>query len=180
MTEKKIQSKALEVNLERTRLTHLDLPEDHQFLLDSTGASHGIYKRTNNFLMELHHTYPNFKVVVKLFREIVLQDYWLYFYALPLLTTGLIFKEFQEVPLSALIGWTERQCLSAYSTGKDAWRYNQLAFFFRRRWIGMIRWIQARKRIQTRCSCNRAFGESLKLTTFTFPVLSLDNLISLT
>ncbi|MCI5168492.1 MAG: hypothetical protein D3903_20965, partial [Candidatus Electrothrix sp. GM3_4] len=67
--------------------------------------------------------------------KVFLQDYWLFFYAIPLLTTVLIFKEVQDAPLSALVGEIDRQCLTAYTEGQTAWRYNQLAFFFRRRWI---------------------------------------------
>lgn len=67
--------------------------------------------------------------------KIFLQDYWLFFYALPLLTTGLIFKDLQDASLSALIRGPEQQCLVAYSEGKTAWRYNQFAYFFRRRRI---------------------------------------------
>ncbi|RWX51756.1 hypothetical protein VU01_10864 [Candidatus Electrothrix marina] len=65
--------------------------------------------------------------------KVFLQDYWLFFYAFPLLTTVLIFKEVQDAPLSALFSGPERQCLAAYSEGQSAWRYNQFAFFFRRR-----------------------------------------------
>ncbi|XOF32932.1 MAG: hypothetical protein ACL93V_13055 [Candidatus Electrothrix sp. YB6] len=64
----------------------------------------------------------------------LLQDYWPFFYAFPILTTCFIFKEVQEAPLSAVFGWTERYCLAAYSDGRSAWQYNQFAFFFRRRW----------------------------------------------
>ncbi|MCI5207652.1 MAG: hypothetical protein D3910_02400, partial [Candidatus Electrothrix sp. ATG2] len=67
--------------------------------------------------------------------KVALQEYWLLYYAIPLATTGLVFKDVQDAPLSALVGWTERQCLAAYSEGQAAWRYNQFAFFFRRRWI---------------------------------------------
>ncbi|MCI5208473.1 MAG: hypothetical protein D3910_06700 [Candidatus Electrothrix sp. ATG2] len=67
--------------------------------------------------------------------KVFLRDYWLLYYAIPLVTTGLVFKDVQNAPLSALIGWTERQCLAAYSEGQTAWRYNQFAFYFRRRWI---------------------------------------------
>jgi hypothetical protein len=67
--------------------------------------------------------------------KVALQDYWLLFYALPILTTGLVFNEVKDSPLSALIGWTERQCLVAYTEGESAWRYNQFAFFFRSQWM---------------------------------------------
>ena len=67
--------------------------------------------------------------------KIALQDYWLYFYAFPILTTGLIFNEVKDASLFALIGWTERQCLVAYTEGETAWQYNQFAFFFRRQWM---------------------------------------------
>ena len=67
--------------------------------------------------------------------KVFLQDYWLLFYAFPLLTTVPIFKEVQDAPLSALFWGPERQCLTAYSEGQAAWRYNQFSFFFRRRWI---------------------------------------------
>ena len=65
--------------------------------------------------------------------KIFLQDYGLFFYAIPLLTTGLIFKDIQDASLSALIRGPEQQCLVAYSGGKKAWQYNQFAYFFRRR-----------------------------------------------
>ncbi|MCI5151072.1 MAG: hypothetical protein D3916_17100, partial [Candidatus Electrothrix sp. MAN1_4] len=67
--------------------------------------------------------------------KIALQDYWLLFYAFPVLTTGLIFNEVKDASLFALIGWTERQCLVAYAEGETAWQYNQFAFFFRRQWM---------------------------------------------
>jgi hypothetical protein len=66
--------------------------------------------------------------------KVFIQDYWLLFYAIPLLTTMLIFKEVEDAPLSALVGGTDQQCLTAYTEGKTAWQYNQFAFFFRRRW----------------------------------------------
>lgn len=62
--------------------------------------------------------------------KIFLQDYWLVFYAVPLLTTMFIFKEVQDAPLSALVRGPEQQCLAAYAEGQSAWRYNQFAFFF--------------------------------------------------
>ncbi|CAK8714493.1 GAF domain-containing protein [Candidatus Electrothrix laxa] len=67
--------------------------------------------------------------------KVFLQDYWLFFYAFPLLTTALIFKEVKNAPLSALVRGPEQQCLAAYSKGQTAWQYNQFAFFFRRQWI---------------------------------------------
>ncbi len=67
--------------------------------------------------------------------KVLLQNYWPFFYAFPVITTCLIFKEVQEAPLSAVFGWTERHFLAAYSDGRSAWRYNQFAFFFRRSWI---------------------------------------------
>jgi hypothetical protein len=67
--------------------------------------------------------------------KVALQEYWFLFYALPVVTTGLIFHEVKDVPLSALIGWSERQCLVPYTEGKKAWHYNQFAFFFRRQWM---------------------------------------------
>ena len=65
--------------------------------------------------------------------KIFLQDYWLFFYAIPLVTTGFIFHEIKDIPLSALIGWTDRQCLVVYSEGKKSWQYNQVTYFLRRR-----------------------------------------------
>lgn len=67
--------------------------------------------------------------------KVALQGYEFFFYALPVLTTGLIFPEVHDVPLSTLIGWTEQRCLAAYAQGKRAWQYNQFAFFFRRQWM---------------------------------------------
>ncbi|MCI5222023.1 MAG: hypothetical protein D3924_04970 [Candidatus Electrothrix sp. AR4] len=66
--------------------------------------------------------------------KILLEDYWMHFYAFPLLTTFLIFKEVQDAPLSAVLGCTERHCIAAYAEGRKAWRYNQFSFYLRRRW----------------------------------------------
>ena len=72
MQSKEYESEALKVNLERTRIVKLDLPEDHQWFLKISEDSFGIHQRTKEFLREFHHPYSNMAEVIKLSRNIAL------------------------------------------------------------------------------------------------------------
>ena len=76
--EKKIQSDALRVNLEQTRVTEPALPESHQKLLGLAGSAFGVKNRLQKFFWELHHPYSNDEQTVKLLRETFLNDLWFY------------------------------------------------------------------------------------------------------
>ncbi|MCD4654260.1 hypothetical protein K8T06_10035, partial [bacterium] len=72
------QSEALRVNLERTRFTEIVLPEDHEWLLDSTKRACGVRKRLDGFFREFHHPYSNMEQTVELLRDAVLNDLWFF------------------------------------------------------------------------------------------------------
>lgn len=74
----RFQSEALRVNLERTRVRHLELPASHKWLLDSARDAFGVRKRLQTFFEELHHPYSNDEQTVKLLREAVLNDLWFF------------------------------------------------------------------------------------------------------
>jgi len=73
-----LQSEALRVNLERTRFTEVNLPEDHRWLLDSAEGSFGVRKRLDGFFREFHHPYSNKDQTVELLRDAVLSDLWFF------------------------------------------------------------------------------------------------------
>ncbi len=64
-----------------------------------------------------------------------LDGYWIFFYAFPVLTTCLIFKDVQQAVATGNFGLRKKGCLSAYTDGRKAWRQNQLAFFLQKRGI---------------------------------------------
>lgn len=71
-------SEALRVNLDRTRVLDLRLPASQQWLLDEAATKLGVHGRLESFFQELHHPYPNAKVIVEQYRSIVLGDHWHY------------------------------------------------------------------------------------------------------
>ena len=78
MNGDKFKSYALSVNLNRTRVDHLTLPEQHQRFIQFSKDAFGIHKRAQAMFQEYHHPYTNHQVVVKYLREIALQDLWFY------------------------------------------------------------------------------------------------------
>ena len=76
--EKQFYSKALEVNLDQTKQEHVELPDDHKWLLSLSEKHWGINKYTVEFFDEFHHRYSNYEHLSKELRKIALGDFWLY------------------------------------------------------------------------------------------------------
>lgn len=71
-------SKALEANLNQTRETHIEIPEQQQWFGELSKEYWGIHKRTQEFLIELNHKYRNNRYVIESLQTICLGDIWLY------------------------------------------------------------------------------------------------------
>lgn len=76
--KKEFSSKALEVNLARTRDTGIEIPEEQQWFAELSKSYWGIYKRTQEFIKELNHQYINYQYVIENLHNISLTDLWLY------------------------------------------------------------------------------------------------------
>ncbi|KNZ42070.1 PEP/pyruvate-binding domain-containing protein [Acetobacterium bakii] len=71
-------SKALEANLNQTRETVTEIPVAQQWFGELSQPYWGIYKRTQEFLVELNHRYRNNQYVIESLQTICLGDLWLY------------------------------------------------------------------------------------------------------
>ncbi len=71
-------SKALEVNLARTRDTEIEIPEEQLWFIDLSDSKWGINKRTREFITELNHKYRNDHYVIDALHNICLTDLWFY------------------------------------------------------------------------------------------------------
>ena len=71
-------SKALQVNLARTRDTEINIPDEQQWFIDLSKSKWGIYKRTQEFITELNHKYINYQYVIESLHNISLTDLWFY------------------------------------------------------------------------------------------------------
>ena len=76
--EKSFSSKALEVNLAKTRDTDILIPEEHKWFAELSKSYWGIYKRTQEFIKELNHQYINYQYVIENLHNISLTDLWFY------------------------------------------------------------------------------------------------------
>ena len=76
--EKKIQSEALEVNLEETRKIKVHVPKPYRDFIDLSISHFGIHERALKCMTEYHHQYANHAFVVGELRKIVLNDFWFY------------------------------------------------------------------------------------------------------
>lgn len=76
--EKSFSSKALEVNLAKTRDTDIVIPEEHRWFGELSKSYWGIYKRTQEFIKELNHQYINYQYVIENLHNISLTDLWFY------------------------------------------------------------------------------------------------------
>ncbi|HQL36650.1 MAG TPA: hypothetical protein PLG67_08670, partial [Bacillota bacterium] len=76
--EKSFSSKALEVNLAKTRDTDIFIPEEHKWFAELSKSYWGIYKRTQEFIKELNHQYINYQYVIENLHNISLTDLWFY------------------------------------------------------------------------------------------------------
>ncbi len=72
------KSKALEANLEQTKQDSAELPEEHLWFLSLSENYWGIHKRTEKFIYEYNHPYPDYNFIVENLHTISLNDLWLY------------------------------------------------------------------------------------------------------
>lgn len=68
---------ALEVNLERTA-AKVDIPERYKILLDVTNGHYGLFKQTQELLIELNHPYVNWEYVLKALKTISVGDFYVF------------------------------------------------------------------------------------------------------
>ena len=73
-----IVSKALEVNLENTKDTSIQIPEDQAWLLSLSESKWGTHKRTQEFLNEFNHKFRNNQYVIESLHGICLTELWFY------------------------------------------------------------------------------------------------------
>lgn len=71
-------SKALEANLEQTRIAEILISPEHQRVIEMSRSHRGINQKTFEFFQEYHHPYSNRRFVVERWREIMLRDAWFY------------------------------------------------------------------------------------------------------
>ncbi len=76
--KKTIKSKALQVNLEATRISDIKLPEKQSELLALSEKHFGIHKRVKEFLFEYNHPYADNEFVANEYRKILLGDFWFF------------------------------------------------------------------------------------------------------
>ncbi len=76
--KEEFSSKALEVNLARTRDAEVEIPEEQLWFAELSKSYWGIYKRTREFIKELNHQYINYQYVIENLHNISLTDLWLY------------------------------------------------------------------------------------------------------
>ncbi len=72
------KSKALEANLEQTKVKTIVIPEEQQWFLELSKEKWGIHKRTDAFLRELNHAMRNTSDVLDMLHTICLSDLWFY------------------------------------------------------------------------------------------------------
>ncbi|MDD4395890.1 MAG: hypothetical protein PHQ33_08395, partial [Bacteroidales bacterium] len=73
-----IKSKALEVNLSRTKNVPYTIPEEHQWFIALSEKYWGVNKRVSDFFNEYHHPFSNRKEVVNTLVHVTISDFWLY------------------------------------------------------------------------------------------------------
>jgi len=76
--KKKIQSEALEVNLEATRKIKVHVPKPYREFINLSSSHFGIHERALKCMTEFHHPYANHGFLVAELRKIVLNDFWFY------------------------------------------------------------------------------------------------------
>ena len=70
-----LQSSALQVNLERTAV-HVEIPEKYSILLSVVERYYGVYRRTQELLLELNHPYINCEYVLKMLKTLSIGDFY--------------------------------------------------------------------------------------------------------
>ena len=66
---------ALEINLERTR-ADVEIPETYRILLDVAREHYGVFKRTEELLVELHHPFVNWEYVLTQLKTLSIGDFY--------------------------------------------------------------------------------------------------------
>ncbi|HNW67302.1 MAG TPA: PEP/pyruvate-binding domain-containing protein [Bacteroidales bacterium] len=73
-----IKSKALEVNLSRTKNVPYTIPDEHKWFMELSEKYWGVNKRVTDFFNEYHHPFSNRKEVVNTLVHVTIGDFWLY------------------------------------------------------------------------------------------------------
>ena len=76
--ESKLQSEALEVNLEETRKIKVHVPRRYRNFINLSSSHVGIHERAEKCMTEYHHPYADHAFVVGELRNIALNDFWFY------------------------------------------------------------------------------------------------------
>ncbi|MDY7027913.1 MAG: hypothetical protein SVR04_06425, partial [Spirochaetota bacterium] len=71
-------SKALEVNLDKTRSENIPISPQQKWFLSLSQDHSGLNARTKEFFTELNHPYPNYPWIVSNLKKICLGDFWFY------------------------------------------------------------------------------------------------------
>ncbi len=66
---------ALEINLERTR-ADVEIPDEYRILLDVAKDHYGVFKRTEELLVELHHPFVNWEYVLAQLKSLSIGDFY--------------------------------------------------------------------------------------------------------
>ena len=72
------QSRALEINLAKTKHDLRELPEKQRWFVSLSSAYWGINKRTEELFIEYNHPHPNYSFMIETLHTISLNDLWLY------------------------------------------------------------------------------------------------------
>lgn len=78
MNINKIQSGALEVNLEKTRTEEFKIPSQYEEIIAFADDHTGIHARAKECIEEFFHPFSNREVVSGLLRHMLLADFWFY------------------------------------------------------------------------------------------------------
>ncbi|MDD4148719.1 MAG: PEP/pyruvate-binding domain-containing protein [Bacteroidales bacterium] len=73
-----IDSTALKANLEQLGEVKIVIPDEHLWFLNLSKDYWGIQKRTEEFLLEFHHPYPNREDIVENLNKLAIGDFWVY------------------------------------------------------------------------------------------------------
>ncbi|MDD2387321.1 MAG: PEP/pyruvate-binding domain-containing protein [Bacteroidales bacterium] len=76
--DKIIDSKALKANLEQLGNVKIVIPDEHLWFLNLSKDYWGIYKRTEEFLLEFHHPYSNREDIVENLNKLAIGDFWVF------------------------------------------------------------------------------------------------------
>ncbi len=72
------KSKALEINLAKTKHQQAELPLKQGWFISLSSAYWGINKRTEELFIEYNHPHPNYNFIIETLHTISINDLWLY------------------------------------------------------------------------------------------------------